>query len=307
VTGETTHQSAGDADRVRLVLWVTLFLNVAVAATQVGYGYWANIISLQADGFHTVFDALSNVIGLVALGIARQPPDMEHPYGHQKLEVAASIVIGLFVLLGFMEVARAIWNAAGTGGAAPEITSAAYGIVVATILVNLSVAGLEHWAGRRYDSMILQSDAAHTASDALASGSVLGGMYLVETGIPVGDVLAALAVMLFIGMTAYRVLRHGLEVIVDSSHLDPHRVCDVVEDVAPVRSCHYVRSRGMPGHIHLDLHLSLDPETPLSEAGEILFDVKARLREHFPDIEDIIVQIEPHEEEHVEDVPDKLV
>lgn len=306
MTGETTRQTSGEAGRVRLVLWVTLFLNVAVAATQVGYGYWANIISLQADGFHTVFDALSNVIGLVALGIARQPPDMEHPYGHQKLEVAASIVIGLFVLLGFMEVARAIWNAAGTE-TTPAITPAAYGIVVATILVNLGVASLEHWAGKRYDSMILQSDAAHTASDALASGSVLAGMYFVEIGIPVGDVVAALAVMMFIGMTAYRVLRHGLEVIVDSSHLDPHGVCEVVEEMEPVRSCHYVRSRGMPGHIHLDLHLSLDPDTRLSEAGEILFDVKERLREQFPDIEDIIVQLEPHEEEHVEDVPDKLV
>ncbi|MFB6372723.1 MAG: cation diffusion facilitator family transporter, partial [Bradymonadaceae bacterium] len=272
----------------------------------VGYGYWARIISLQADGFHTVFDALSNVIGLIALGIARQPPDIEHPYGHRKLEVAASIVIGLFVLLGFFEVARAIWNAAGTE-THPNVTPTAYGIVMATIAVNLGVAAWEHWAGKRYNSMLLQSDAAHTLSDSLAASSVLIGMYLVEIGIPVGDVVAALAVMLFIGMTAYRVLREGLEVIVDSAHLDPHRVREVLEDVTAVHSCHYVRSRGMPGHIHVDLHLTLDPDMRLSEAGEILIDVKERLREHFADIEDIIIQIEPHEREHVEDVPEDLV
>ncbi len=306
MTEQTSQTTRTDAERVRLVLWVTLGLNLAVALTQIGYGYWARIISLQADGFHTIFDALSNIIGLIALGIARQPPDIEHPYGHRKLEVAASIVIGLFVLLGFIEVARAIWNAAGND-TPPTVTPTAYAIVVATIAVNLGVAAWEHWAGRRYDSMILKSDAAHTLSDSLAGASVLIGMYLVEHGIPIGDVLAALAVMLFIGMTAYRVLREGLDVIVDSSHLDPHRVCEVVEQISEVRSCHYVRSRGMPGHIHLDLHLSLDPETPLSEAGDILFAVKDRLRDHFADLDDILVQIEPHEQQHVEDVPEKLV
>ena len=303
----TTPTSRKKADRaVRRVLWITLFVNVAVAITKVGYGYWMDIISLQADGFHTVFDALANVIGLVALGIARRPPDVEHPYGHRKLEVAASIVIGVFVLLGFMEVGRAVWNAADTQSVA-VISPAAYGIVVGTVAINFALAAWEHREGERHDSMILKSDAAHTLSDSLAAIAVLIGMYLVDSGFPVADILAALAVMLFIGMTAYRVLREGIDVIVDSSHLDAHRVREVVEALEAVRSCHYVRSRGMPGHIHVDLHLTLDPEMPLSEAGEIMLEVKSRLNEHFPDIEDIIIQVEPHEREHVEDVPDELV
>lgn len=63
----------------------------------------------------------------------------------------------------------------------------------------------------------------------------------------------------------------------------------------------------MPGHVHLDLHLTLDPEMPLSEAGDILLDVKTTLRRHFSDLEDILVQIEPHVEEHVDDVPEQLI
>jgi len=306
VTDASELDSEEKNTRVRRVLWVTLALNCAVAATQIGYGYWADIISLQADGFHTSFDALSNVIGLVALGIARQPPDVEHPYGHRKLEVAASLVIGLFVLLGFVEVGRAVWSSAAEG-TTPTISPAAYGIVAGTIAINLGISAWEHRAGRKYDSMILTSDAAHTFSDTLAGLSVLVGMYLVESGVPVGDLLAALAVMLFIGMTAYRVLREGLDVIVDSSHLDPHRVQEIVESLEEVESCHYVRSRGMPGHVHLDLHLTLHPEMPLSEAGDILLDVKTTLREQFADLEDILVQVEPHVEEHVDDVPDQLI
>ena len=305
MSNQETQEHSADRE-VQFVLWVTLLVNLLVAGTKVGYGYWAGIISLQADGFHTIFDALSNVIGLVALSIARHPPDAEHPYGHRKLEVAASIVIGLFVLLGFLEVGRAVWSAAATGST-PTITPTAYGIVVFTIIANLVISWWEHRAGERYNSMILKSDAAHTLSDSLAAGAVLVGMYIVQIGIPVGDVLAALAVMMFIGMTAYRVLREGIDVIVDSSHLEAERVRQTVEEIAEVRSCHYVRSRGMPGHIHVDLHLTLDPETRLSTAGEILLRVKDRLRDVFPEVEDIIIQIEPHEREHVNDVPERLV
>ncbi len=291
---------------VRRVLWITLALNLLVAITQIVYGYAADIVSLQADGFHTSFDALSNIIGLVALGIARHPPDAEHPYGHRRVEVAASIVIGIMVLLGLLEVGRAVWNASASG-ASPDIQPLAYAIVIGTIVINFAVSAYERWEGDRLDSMILTSDAAHTLADSLASGAVLVGIYLVDIGIPAGDTLAALTVMLFIGMTAYGVLSDGIDVIVDASHLDAERVKAAVEEIDEVRSCHYVRSRGLPGHIHMDLHLTLDPETRLSTAGDIMLHVKRHLRDKFDNLEDIIIQIEPHSPTHVEDVPDQLV
>ncbi len=295
-----------DQAAVRKVLWITLTVNITVAIVQLGYGYWSDIVSLQADGFHTTFDALANIIGLVALGVARRPPDVEHPYGHEKFEVAASLVIGIMVLLGFIEIGRAVWTATAQD-LVPTITPLGYGLVIGTVVVNLGVSAWEHREGQRLDSMILQSDAAHTFSDSLTTGSVLIGMYLVDVGFPVGDTLAALAVMLFIGMTAYRVLREGLDVLVDSSFLDPRDVQSCVEELDEVQSCHYVRSRGMPGYIHVDLHLSLDPELSLRRAGEIMNDVKARLHGQFPDVEDVLVQLEPHVPEHVEDVPEQLV
>lgn len=291
---------------IQRVLWVTLALNVAVALGQLGYGYWSGIISLQADGFHTTFDALANIIGLVALGIAKRPPDVNHPYGHEKFEVAANFAVGIMVLLGFVEIGRAVWTAT-VEEIVPTITPVGYGLVVGTVLVNLGISAWEYHEGKRLDSMILRADAAHTFSDTLTSGSVLVGMYLVDVGFPVGDTLAALAVMIFIGMTAYRVLREGIDVLVDSSFLDPEAVQACVEELEEVRSCHYVRSRGMPGHIHVDLHLSLDPDLSLRRAGDIMTDVKEQLHDHFPDVEDVLVQLEPHVPEHVEDVPDQLV
>jgi cation diffusion facilitator family transporter len=291
---------------VRRVLLITLVLNLGVAAAKFVVGYLLDIVSLQAEGFHTTFDALSNVIGLIALGIATRPPDPEHPYGHRKFEVAASLVIGLMVLLGLIEVGRGIYGSLLTGSSA-RIEPIAYVVVIGTAVVNLFVAWYERRAGRRHDSMILLSDSAHTLSDSLAAMAVLGGIILVDFGIPSGDILAAVVVMTFIGMTAYRVLRDGIDVIVDTAFVDAEFVQRLVEAHPEVRSCHYVRSRGMQGSVHLEFHLSLDPEIRLRDAGEIMLDVKERVHAEMPDVKDILVQLEPHEAEHVDDVPRRLI
>ena len=299
-------QKNASHDAVRRVLVLTLCVHLLISFLKLGFGYHANIVSLQADGFHTLFDALSNVIGLVALGLALQPPDPEHPYGHQKLEVAASLAIGIMILLGLLEVGRGVWRAA-LGETEPMITLAAYAVILVAIASSFFISWYERHAGEKYNSMILKADAEHTFSDALAGLAVLVGMGLVTAGIPSGDVFAALAVMLFIGMTAYRVLRTGMDVIVDAALLDAETICEVAQEVDEVLSCHYVRSRGMPGRVHLDLHITLAPEMQLSQAGAVMLRVKERLREHFPEIEDILIQIEPHKPIHLEDVPENLV
>lgn len=302
----TDEEFGRTAPQVRRVLWITFFLNLAVAAGKLVFGYASDIVSLQADGFHSIFDGMANVIGLVAMGLAMKPPDPEHPYGHRKIEVAASLIIGLMVTLGFLEVGRGVWDAA-TSDVAPRVTPASYAVVLVALSVSLGVSWYERRAGERLNSMILKADSAHTFTDSIAGVSVLIGMYLVDIGIAVGDVLAALAVMFFIGMTAYRVLREGIDVLVDTSYLDPQVVQQLVEDIDEVKSCHYVRSRGMPGHVHVDLHLTLDPDMRLERAGEILLKVKDRLKGHFADVSDVLVQIEPHKPTYVEDVPEKLV
>ena len=99
----------------------------------------------------------------------------------------------------------------------------------------------------------------------------------------------------------------GLLLIFDTSFLDPNAVRETVEQIPEVINCHYVRSRGMPGHVHIDLHLSMDPHMKLEQAGEILLQVKELLRRKFPELADVLVQIEPHKPVHLDDVPETLL
>ncbi|AWV89058.1 cation diffusion facilitator family transporter [Bradymonas sediminis] len=306
ISGAPEDAQSDVARQIRRVLWVTMFLNIAVAMIKLGYGYSKGIVSLQASGFDSVFDGAANVIGLVAMGLAALPPDPEHPYGHRKLEVAVSLFIGLMVTLSFLEIGRTVWQSA-LSDTPIAIEPAAYLVVISSLVVSLGVSIYERREGNRLNSMLLKSDAAHTFADSLASVAVLAGIYLVDIGFPVGDILAALAVMFFVGITAYRVLRDGIDVLVDTSYLDPVAVRRVVKSHPDVLSCHNMRSRGMPGHVQLDLHVSLDPKMSLETAGDILLAVKANLREAFPEVADILIQIEPHKPIHIEDVPEKLL
>lgn len=292
--------------QIRRVLWVTMLLNIVVAVAKIAYGHISGIVSLQASGFDSAFDGANNVIGLVAMSLAALPPDPEHPYGHRKIEVAVSLGVGLMITLGFLEIGRGVW-ARAMSDAVPTIHPAAYLVILVSLAINFAVSVYERRKGNELNSMFLKADAAHTFTDSLAGIAVLAGIYLVDVGFPEGDILAALVVMFFVGITAYRVLREGLDVLVDRSFLDPALVRKYVQEIPQVINCHYVRSRGMPGHVQLDLHVSMDPALSLDRAGEVMLNIKAHLMQKFPELSDILIQIEPHRPVHVHDVPENLL
>ncbi len=90
---KTSHARSQDS-AVRRVLIVVLVLNLGVAAAKLLVGWLSGSISMVADGFHSLTDGSSNVVGLIALSVAGRPPDEDHPYGHRKFETLAALMIG---------------------------------------------------------------------------------------------------------------------------------------------------------------------------------------------------------------------
>lgn len=90
--------------KIQKILVIILFANIAVTTSKVIYGYIISSISMIADGFHSMFDGVSNVIGLIGIWIAKKPPDKEHHYGHKKYETYASLGIAILLLLTCIEI-----------------------------------------------------------------------------------------------------------------------------------------------------------------------------------------------------------
>jgi cation diffusion facilitator family transporter len=274
------------------VLARVLALNLAVAAAKLAFGYATGSVSIISDGFHSLTDGASNVMGIVALRAARKPPDDDHPYGHRKYETLAAAGIFVFLLLVVVEVIRGAVVRLQTGGTL-EVTSGSFAVMAATLGVNLLVVRYESAQGRRLGSELLLADAAHTQSDVLTSCAVMASLVLVWLGFPQMDAIGALVVSVFIARTGLAIGRETSGILSDRVVMNEEDIRRVVTSVAEVRGCHHIRTRGSVDHTFLDLHVWFPGDMPLVEAHRLSHVVKDRLMERFPHIADAVIHIEP--------------
>ncbi|HET9360324.1 MAG TPA: cation diffusion facilitator family transporter [Vicinamibacterales bacterium] len=283
------------ADRytdVTKVLYRVLVLNLAVALAKILLGYGTGAVSIVTDGFHSLTDSASNVVALVAISVARQPPDANHPYGHRKYETIASIAILVFLVVVLVEVLSAAVDRFLNGGT-PRVFPEGIGLMAATLVVNVLVVSYELREGRRLNSEVLRADARHTRSDVLTSGAVLGALFGVWFGYPLLDPIAALLVAGFIGHACWSIAREASRILSDQIVIPEEQVRAVVQSVPAVIGCEKIRTRGAADHAFLDLHLWLEGSTPLRDAHATSHVVKDRLMARFPQLADVVIHIEP--------------
>ena len=124
---------------VSRVLTRVLVLNLIVAVAKIAFGYSSGAISILSDGFHSLTDTASNVVGLVGVYAARRPPDEDHPYGHRKYETVAAIGVVGFLAVVMLEVLRNAFNTLSGRSAPPEISATGFIVMAVTVAINVIV------------------------------------------------------------------------------------------------------------------------------------------------------------------------
>jgi cation diffusion facilitator family transporter len=278
----------------RYVLWVVLWLNLGVAAAKLVYGVLTGSVSMQADGIHSSFDGMSNVIGLIGLWAAAHPPDAEHPYGHKKYETFAAAGIGLLLFGTCLYILRNSylhWRKA----VVPDVTVVSFAVMLGTMAINWVVMSWERRRGEALQSEILVADSRHTASDILSSLSVLIGLAAVAAGYPLLDPIAGVVIAGFIGHTGILVLRETTQSLSDRARLDAEAVRKVALTVEGVRCCNDIRTRGLARHVFMDLCIHVDPAMTIAHAHAVAHDVEDRLKQAFPGVAEVVVHVEPED------------
>ena len=278
---------------VARVLGRVLVLNLGVALAKIGFGYVSGAVSVLSDGFHSLIDASSNVVGLIGIRAASQPPDEDHPYGHRKYETVASSVFVGFAALVVLEVLRNAYN--HFTGREPQhaVTPASFLVMIATVATNLFVIWYETREGRRLSSEMLLADAMQTRADVWSSLTVIAALFGARFGFPLLDPIAALVVAAFIGYGGYQIFHATTGILSDRVVMADKDVEQVVMSVPGVLGCHQIRTRGSEDHVFLDLHVWLPAEMRLDEAHHISHVVKDKLMGRYPKIADAIIHIEP--------------
>lgn len=277
---------------VRRVLWITLFLNFLVAGAKLGYGHFTEALSMVADGFHSLLDGTSNIVGLIALGFASKPPDKGHPYGHQKIEAIVALFISGMLFWACYEIFSHAW-ARYHQQVYPEVTVFSFIIMVVTMAINYGVSRYELKKGTEYGSQILTADSAHTASDVWASLSVIVALIGTEFKIPHIDIIAASLIAIMVGYSGYKIIFDSLNTLLDRSLLNPQKVITIAQQVEGVRSAHHVRTRGHPTNIFMDLNIHVDPKLTLEEAHALTHKVIDQIKKEIPNVQDVVVHTEP--------------
>ena len=145
---------------------------------------------------------------------------------------------------------------------------------------------------------ILKADAAHTLSDCLVSIGVIVGLILVACGIEMADDIMALIVMVAILFTAFDIFKSAFATFTDETRIPAAEIRGVVESVEGVQEAHQIRTRGLQGEIYLDLHILVDPEMTVIASHKVVSEIEQKLSETFPEVQDILIYVEPNDEEH---------
>jgi len=286
---ETADRSAA----IRRVLWVTLFCNICVSSAKIAYGYFSHSVSITADGYHSMFDGVSNIVGFIGIYFASRPPDEEHPYGHRKIETVFTIFIGVMMSLTCFEIFKQVFESIKTEPRV-SVTTESFLIMITTLGINIFVTTYEKRMGRKLNSEFLIADAQHTKSDIYATTGVIIGLVLMKLGFARADTIVGAIVGILVARAGIGILREAADVLADRRQVDTAKIREIVCGIDNVVDCHRVRTRGTNSHIFIDLHVTVKPELSVSDGHKIAHVAEERLKGSIKAATvDVVVHIEP--------------
>ncbi len=278
--------------QVRKTLLTVLVLNWLVSVAKLIVGYLINSTSLVADGYHSFADGASNIVGLIGMRIACQPKDEDHPYGHKKYETITSLFIGFLLFLLCFHIVHDSFERL-TSSHVPEVNLFSFGVLFVTLAINVGVMLYEYRKGKAIGSDVLVSDSQHTRADILTSVSVIIAFIGIKMGFPMLDSIAALVIVVFIGMAAVNIMRESSSTLCDTAVIDFRKIEKEVLGVRGVKKCHHIRTRGRKDDIYVDLHVLMDDNTSLHQAHDVSSKIEEKVRNSFSGVTDVIVHVEP--------------
>jgi cation diffusion facilitator family transporter len=291
----------GDPQRYKeaqKVTWVSVAVNILLSVSQIGIGLLTHAQSLVADGFHSLSDLLADVLVLFANFHSRNPADERHPYGHQRIETAASLALGL-LLAG--TGAAILWSA-GTRlqhlDELPAVSQLALWTAGVSLLAKEGLFRYMLFVAERLRSPMLVANAWHARSDAASSLVVAVGIGCSLLGYRFLDPVAAIIVGFMIAHMGVKFTYEAMQELIDTGipqeELD--RIRATLGQTPGVVDLHDLRTRRMAHKILIDAHIQVDGRISVSEGHRIAEHARARTLRENPEVLDVLVHVDPEDD-----------
>ena len=255
--------------KVKNILLFILVANLVVAFLKLIVGGYINSSSVLADGFHSLSDSASNIVGIVGISIAARPRDKKHPYGHTKFEMLSSLFIGIMmVFIALKIMGEAVLNIKN-----PEslnMTNVSIVILVITLIINIIVSKYEYSVGKKTNSYILISDSLHTKSDVYVSIGVLVTLH-----------------------GAYEIFKSTIKILVDGAIIEENVIREIVVEFKEIKDIKNIRSRGSENDIHIDMDIMVEPDMTVEKSHELSHSIENTMRAKINQNIQVATHIEP--------------
>ncbi len=279
------------------VSFVTIIGNILLSVMKLIAGFVAHSNAMISDAIHSASDVFSTFVVIIGIKLASKKADKEHPYGHERLECVAAIVLSMVLFI----------TGLGIGATAlKNITSGDYNNIVvpgilALVAAIVSIVSKEamYWYTRynakRIDSSALMADAWHHRSDAFSSIGALIGIAGARLGFPIMDSIASLIIFVFIIKAAYDIFKDAIDKMVDHACDDDtvNQIRECVMKHEDVLGIDMLQTRIFGNKIYVDLEISTDGSYTLSKAHTIAESVHDDIEKSFPKVKHIMVHVNP--------------
>lgn len=281
------------------VSWVSIAVNIGLSLFKLIAGLLASSGAMVSDAVHSASDVFSTFIVMIGVHISGKDPDKKHPYGHERFECVASIVLAmvLFETGIAIGVKGAKTIAAGNYGelAVPgmlALVAAVFSIAVKEWMYHYTVH-----AARRIQSGALKADAWHHRSDAMSSVGALIGIAGARMGYPVLDAVASVFICLFIAKAAYDIFKDAIEKMIDQSCDEDTeaRMRELILSEQGVMGMSLLQTRIFGSRVYVDAEIEADGDLSLTEAHDIAERVHDAIEREFVSVKHIMIHVNPYQ------------
>lgn len=289
---------------VRNMTLVSVIGNTALAVFKLLAGIIGHSAAMISDSIHSFSDVFSTFIAAIGVRIALKEADKKHPYGHERFECLASLLLGCFLAItgigiGFSGV-RAL--AYGEYLHAPEPGYVALVAAIVSIASKELMFRYVHKTAKSIDSEAFVADAWHHRSDALSSIGALAGIGASKLGFPAGDSLAAIIICAFILKAAWEVIKNAIDNMMDTpcTPETEEAIRSLAKKQDGVANIDMLITRKFGNRAYVELEIAVSPELSVSEAHDIAQQVHDCIENEFPQIKHVMVHVNPAEYDPIE-------
>lgn len=273
--------------------------NILLAGFKLFAGLLGRSGAMISDAVHSLSDVFATFVAFFGVLLARQPEDEEHPYGHERLECVAALILGLILAgtgigIGYSGIHKLISR---------EELSVPTILPLIAALVSIAAKEGMFWYtmfyAKKMDSSAFKADAWHHRSDALSSVGSFIGIGLAKLGFPIMDPVASLIICLFILKVAFDISKDALDRMLDTSCGEAFEedLRSFIEGQPGVEHVDLLHTRKFGNKIYIDLEIAAQRDISLIKAHEIAENVHASVEETYPNVKHIMIHVNPSDEE----------